>query len=132
MSPLGALEPESWATHFVAPWTVSDVAFGAGRFVAAADVCYTSRDGVVWTPRPMDQPPQSGLRGIAFGNGRFVAVAAGAAYVSTDGTTWERSADLPKDNPLPVIKRVEFGVPSFSRSARSPARRQPRARTGSS
>jgi hypothetical protein len=113
LSTAPAIEPESWVTHFVAPWTVSDVVYGAGLFAASADVPYTSPDGVTWTRRAIDLPAHESLRGIAFGNDRFVAVAEGAAFVSADGISWQRSADLPQDDPLPVIKRVEFGGSVF-------------------
>ncbi|MBI2924480.1 MAG: hypothetical protein HYY24_02115 [Verrucomicrobia bacterium] len=103
---------DTWAARYVAAWTLSGVAYGADVFVAAADVIYTSPDGVCWTRRALAPPPLNGLNGVAYGNGRFVAVAEGAAYVSTNGTAWQRSADLPVDR-LPVIQRIAFGGGTF-------------------
>ena len=109
---LGADSLDTWATRYVADWTLNDVTYGDGLFVAAANVCYTSTDGVGWTRRAMEQPPFE-LRSVAYGNGRFVAVAAGAAYVSTNGIDWRYGADLPDDDPLPVVRRVVFAGGTF-------------------
>lgn len=75
------------------------ITFGNGLWVAAtSDGIKTSTDGVSWTTRTT--PPSGGLtggnvRGVAFGNGVFVAVgdtAGGGAvtscFTSTDGITW--------------------------------------------
>jgi hypothetical protein len=109
---------DTWAARYVAASTLNDVAYGAGLFVAVGDVCYTSPDGVCWTRRDLDTPAVNGLRGVAYGNDRFVAVEPapwhrpGSAYVSTNGISWQRSADLP-GNSLPVIERVYFGGGTF-------------------
>src|SRR6058998_787964 len=107
-----------WAERYVAASTLRDVAYGAGLFVAVGDVCYTSPDTVCWTRRALDTPAQNGLNGVAYGNGRFVAVEPspwhrpGSAYISTDGVSWQRSADL-RGNSLPVIVRVFFAGGTF-------------------
>ena len=82
----------------------SDVAFGAGRFVAVGEafgpdltlsaVILTSLDGVEWSPVDSGLP---GLAGVTYGKGMFVA--AGTAFVatSTDGHTWAPSLfDAPR------------------------------------
>src|SRR5436309_3063117 len=104
-----AEEPlETWAERYVAASTLRDVAYGANVFVAVADAFYDSPDSVCWTRRALDTPPVNGLSGVAYGNGRFVAVEPapwhrpGSAYISTNGASWQRSADLP-GNSLPVI-----------------------------
>ena len=44
-----------------------------------------------WIPRSSPLPPDARVRGVAYGNDRFVAVAYadGHAFTSPDGTTWE-------------------------------------------
>lgn len=70
-----------------------DVAYGNGLFVAVGNPMtldiYTSPDGITWTKRSC---ANSGtLRGITFGNGKFVTVGdSGYVFTSTDGIIWER------------------------------------------
>lgn len=87
------------------------VAYGAGQYVAiamgyiregsagvtAANIAATSSDGVAWTLRTL--PGTSTLwRGLAYGNGKFVATGGDRrAAISTDGVTWSKY-----DNALPA------------------------------
>ncbi len=65
------------------------VAFGAGRFVAVANVprVYTSVDGADWAATDL---PDSQVNSptVAYGNGRFVVTTEQSHYVSTDGLVW--------------------------------------------
>jgi hypothetical protein len=89
----------SWATQTVQPinttWLAA--AYGADRFVAVgyrtggAGAIASSIDGSNWT----SQAVSASLSGVAFGNGRFVAVGVGFAnfnsyqvFVSSNGFTW--------------------------------------------
>jgi len=81
--------------------SVSNVTFGAGRFVALGsrvggsngDSAYTSSDGSTWTRSNL---PTAGYDKIFFANGRYIALRAGSsgtdattdAAMSVDGTTW--------------------------------------------
>jgi hypothetical protein len=112
---LGASSLDSWALRYVPAHVLSDIAYGAGLFVAAGDVAYSSPDSICWTRRDLNTPPPvNGLTGIAYGNGRFVVVqpapyhVPGSAYTSADGISWQRSADLPGSNSIPAIERVYF------------------------
>jgi hypothetical protein len=112
---LGSLDP--WAERYVGTM-VRDVTYGGGLFVAVGDAFYDSTDGVCWTRRPLDIPSINGMWGVAYGNGRFVAVESGAwrresrVFTSTDGTAWQQSATMPASQ-LPVIDRVFFGGGTF-------------------
>src|SRR5213593_1655337 len=80
---------DTWAPRYVGPFFLRGVAYGAGLFVAASDVPYSSSDGVCWTPRWLDVSPSNGgagLSGVAYGNGRFVAVA--PSYTSAPGSAY--------------------------------------------
>ncbi len=67
------------------------VAFGAGMFVVAGDsgTLLSSPDTEHWTRSPAPNPTVF-FQGVAFGNGRFVAVGArmGAILVSENGADW--------------------------------------------
>lgn len=73
----------------------SDVAFGAGRFVAVGEafnpdfglraVIRTSPDGAEWSLVDSGLP---GLAAVTYGKGLFVAAGAGFVATSADGTTW--------------------------------------------
>jgi hypothetical protein len=71
------------------------VTYGNGLFVAtayqaaAANNIMTSPDGINWTTRNSGVSAGSnGLNGIAYGNGRFVAVSDFDVLTSTDGINW--------------------------------------------
>lgn len=81
--------------------SISNVAYGAGRFVAlgskvggsAGDSAYTSSDGSTWSRANL---PTAGYDKITFVNNRFIALRAGSsgtaattdAAMSVDGSTW--------------------------------------------
>lgn len=67
------------------------VAFGAGRFVAAANVptLYTSADGRTWAALDLANTAVNAA-GVAYGNGRFVVVTDSNHYTSADGVSWTR------------------------------------------
>jgi len=79
----------NWSPSFKIPEEardVLDVAFGANRFVAAANggFAYTSSDGVVW-----ERGTIAGGNSIAFASGRFfIPLGAGTNLISTDGANW--------------------------------------------
>jgi hypothetical protein len=72
---------------------VGHILYANGLFVASggtnadgSSFILTSADGVNWTARP--SPPEDALGGIAYGNGRFVAVANSGILSSADGVNW--------------------------------------------
>ncbi len=77
---------------------LSTVAFGNNLFVAVGnksrattnftDNILTSPDGITWT-RQTTGHPAARIELVAFGNGRFVAVAETNTFTSTDGVNWE-------------------------------------------
>jgi len=89
-------------------WTVPDkavesrynltaVTFGGGRFVAVGALhllghTFSSSDGVTWSATKLPGLPYVPF-GIAYGNGRFVAVGGGGGVdISTDGASWTRAS----------------------------------------
>lgn len=89
-----------------------EVTFGQGLFAAVdtSSGVLTSQDGIVWNT----QPNSPGGNTIAYGNGRFVVVAFGSAWFSTDGTNWVTTS-------TPTVERLSFGnglfVGAFNGSA---------------
>jgi hypothetical protein len=81
------------------PEDLVDVAYGAGVFVAVGNLgrIVTSPDGVTWTARSSFY--YSNLTSVIYANGTFVTVGItqSAAFLSSDGTSWER-VDLGPDN----------------------------------
>jgi hypothetical protein len=71
--------------------TLVDVAFGAGVFagVGLHGLRMASPDGLTWTDRQVGEEGEH-LNAILWANDRFVAVGAGATYISTNGKDWER------------------------------------------
>lgn len=105
----GSRRATSYASTDALTWTnwlaetnsrLRDVAFGGGRFVAAADNSYTrydsdrtllvSSNGMDWEPR--GTPPFVDVAAITYGNGQFVALArhgsTNAMLTSPDGESW--------------------------------------------
>ena len=73
-----------------------------GRAAAGGAGLFASTDGIVWEPAgPADAVIGAGVEAIARGSGGWVAVgsvitstgAQGASWVSSDGWTWQRSAE---------------------------------------
>jgi hypothetical protein len=119
--------PATWINSFfgatsdnVADWTprgsvgtvgnpLADLAFGGGIFVAVGDNnAFRSLDnGATWSPGTISGV--SFLSGVAYGNGRFVALDAASdnLAVSTDGIIWTTvSVGLPSPE---ILGRVGFG-----------------------
>lgn len=77
---------------------LSDVCYGNGTFVAvggeyAKGRILSSPDGLTWTEVPTAVTED--FRGVAFGNGLFVAGAGTKVLTSTDGMSWQSRADSP-------------------------------------
>jgi hypothetical protein len=104
---------DGWVERYVGADTLNGVAYGAGLFVGVGQAAYSSPDGIWWTQHVLNPAPGNMLGGVAYGNGRFVAVEPNAynrpsgAYLSTNGISWQRVADLPGAN-VPVIQRIAF------------------------
>ncbi len=86
----------SWSTVGPAgPFSASDITYGANIFsliVSGSTTVYYSTDaGVTWTSSTM--PRSTNWSAIAYGNGRFVAIATtvGKAAYSHDSITWSES-----------------------------------------
>jgi hypothetical protein len=78
----------NWTYSGVSSGTWSAVAYATSSFAAVgSNEVISSTDGINWTPRtPADSSP---YRGIAYGNGRLVAVGSSAVQTSDDGgITW--------------------------------------------
>ncbi|MXY75727.1 MAG: hypothetical protein F4Y40_01375 [Acidimicrobiia bacterium] len=94
----------------------SDVAFGAGRFVAVGEafnpdfglgaVIRTSPDGVEWSQVDSGLP---GLAAVTYGKGMFVAAGAGFVATSADGISW---APSPFDAPRQLFA-IAYGDDRF-------------------
>lgn len=75
----------------------SSIVYGNGVYVAMGSndtnqPVMTSPDGVAWTPHSIAGTSQ-GYTGVAFGDGKFVAVSSrGYAATSTDGIIWGRAS----------------------------------------
>ncbi|HKX63005.1 MAG TPA: immunoglobulin domain-containing protein, partial [Verrucomicrobiae bacterium] len=111
------LPGETNSTLFLTPRNVSDsgeyvvVARNAGGEVRATNEVNVRADGALdhwrWA---LPQPQGSRLYGVAYGNGRYVAVGrAGNALVSTNGTAW-KSILLPTDG---HVERLTWGNGRF-------------------
>ncbi|HEX7861350.1 MAG TPA: hypothetical protein VF773_13540, partial [Verrucomicrobiae bacterium] len=91
------------ATNLVTPGTFAiqtltnakprAVEFGAGRFVVASEggAMLSSTNGYDWESHGASGPYVS----LAYGDGRFVAVGSRTSAVSTNGTDWVTSQELP-------------------------------------
>ncbi len=75
--------------------SIVGVAYGNGLYVTITSTStmpavigvWTSPDGLTWTPR-RGAVPAAAWSTISFGNGKFIAAAAGIFASSTDGITW--------------------------------------------
>ncbi|HTU23510.1 MAG TPA: hypothetical protein VMG10_36070 [Gemmataceae bacterium] len=74
--------------------TLIDVAFGKGVFVGVGlhGLRMTSSDGLKWTHRQLGEEGEH-LNAVVWTGERFVAVGAGATYLSDDGSSWRREAN---------------------------------------
>ena len=72
----------------------TNCAYGSNTIVvaAASDGLYYSYDGITWVCAYYTGG--AGVQGVTYGNGRFVAIAGGLTYTSTDGINWIRTASL--------------------------------------
>ncbi len=88
--------------------TLVDVAFGNGVFVGVGlhGLRMITTDGVRWTDRQTGDEGEH-LNSVVWAKDHFVAVGAGATYISADGLKWERNAN---EN-APVT--MAFGAGSF-------------------
>jgi len=71
------------------------IAYGGGKFVIVDDLCYyqTSTDGITWATKSQ-LSTFNGIRGITYGNDKFVAVgSSGKMAYSTNGTSWTAVTD---------------------------------------
>ncbi|WP_068777714.1 fibronectin type III domain-containing protein [Paenibacillus sp. FJAT-26967] len=108
----------TWADNRQSGINPYGVAFGEGKFIVTGDnsasksVLYSSTDGVTWTVVSGASPTQR-LRGIAYGNGKFVAVGySGYIYVSEDGVTWKKE-NPPSDVSAITYTNLTFGAGKF-------------------
>ncbi|MVP00987.1 fibronectin type III domain-containing protein [Paenibacillus lutrae] len=108
----------TWADNRQSGINPYGVAFGEGKFIVTGDnsasksVLYSSTDGVTWTVVGGASPAQR-LRGIAYGNDKFVAVGySGYIYVSEDGVTWKKE-NPPSDVSAITYTNLTFGAGKF-------------------
>ena len=100
-------------TPSVSAGTLTGVAYGAGVYVAingGGNESFTTANGIVWTAGG-DLPATAVWTSMAYGNGRFVAIASASdeAAISTDkGETWVASlAGLPDNETWTTIKYAQ-------------------------
>jgi hypothetical protein len=91
----------TWTRRFAASGSsyFIGVTYGNGLYVITGssspgdDIIETSPDGITWTARTAGIPGNQPIRGVAYGNSLFVAVADnGETTTSPDGITWTRRA----------------------------------------
>ncbi|RZI44195.1 hypothetical protein EGT07_01840 [Herbaspirillum sp. HC18] len=95
--------PTSLQSHAFPGAPITDIAYGAGIYVAAANGgVLTSTDGVIWTISPKFTDEQ--LKKILFAGNRFVAFGdQGSVFSSTNGAEWTQTK-----NALPEMLDVAF------------------------
>jgi hypothetical protein len=96
----------NWVPHASGIANVFRVTRGGSVFVAVGDGAipftsnsytnrniFTSADGITWTARSSGTPPNDVhfINDVAYGAGRFVAVATGNILTSATGTTWTKT-----------------------------------------
>ncbi|MEA3210176.1 MAG: hypothetical protein QOE70_3233 [Chthoniobacter sp.] len=81
--------------------TLVDVAFGAEKFVGVGlnGLRMTSEDGLTWINKQLGEEGEH-LNSVLWTGTKFVAIGAGATFSSTDGWSWQRTANA--DAPLTV------------------------------
>jgi hypothetical protein len=104
---LASTNGRNWTESNAGIGQFSDVAFGAGRFVAVGQVLAASADGRQWAPVPCGPTlpcmsitdPSGGQHAILqayralFGNGKFLVTGVAGLLASPDGLTWSRAGD---------------------------------------
>lgn len=86
---------------------VGTVVFDGQQFIAyAGKAAYTSRDGAVWTRRPLATP----ISAAVYGEGLFFAASDAKLWTSGDGFTWTAVHDLGADETTHINgSRVAIG-----------------------
>jgi hypothetical protein len=117
--------PNTWTKVVNSPFgdnvTVRQLIYGGGKFIATASTAQTddgsnviaySTDGVTWSAVSNDPLEGTRIDGIAYGNGRFVAVTMSPAKVaySSDGKEWVPVSDYPFTSP---IRSITYGAGGF-------------------
>jgi hypothetical protein len=102
--------------------SVYDISYGNGTFVAVGGRYYGtiegkivySSDGITWTEATNTTFGSSVVRGIAWGNGKFVAVGYdGKMAYSSDGITWTAVADSSFGGDYNLINDIAYGDNQF-------------------
>lgn len=106
--------------------SLETIVFAAGQFVAAGDpdrltgepVLFVSFDGIGWSRAHAKLPLNAIIEGLAYGNGRFVAIDLyGHSLSSTDGMEWQPGSwSAPAGDYLDAIA---FGSGKFVVSSRT-------------
>lgn len=99
------------------PYSSRDVASGDGIFLLGMGWGNPARiarsdNGIDWTETfpPPDYVEMRGLSGIAFGDGRFVAVVGADSWTSEDGgTSWTLAGQLPTGDNIRVVTHAAGG-----------------------
>ena len=91
----------------IASYSLYDVAYGDGKFVAVGDKITTSTDGITWNDFEINA---NILESIIYKNGKFVAVGnSGYTTTSTDGITWTTPIRIGHD----VWRSIAYGNGKF-------------------
>ena len=117
--------PTTWKKVEKSPFgnniDIRQLIYGGGKFIATASTAQTndgsnviaySTDGVTWSVVSNDPLKGTRIDGIAYGNGRFVAVTMSPAKVaySLDGKEWVLVSDYPFEYP---ITSITYGAGGF-------------------
>lgn len=96
---LRSTDTQYWSDHSKGTDALWSITYGAGCFAAAGangTIMTSHDDGKTWCRRSTKISTE--LRGITFGNNRFVAVSYyGQMLSSTDGMRWDLQSDSPED-----------------------------------
>ena len=103
---------DPWIEHYIGAERLEDVAFGGNLFVSVGTAFFSSSNSIVWTRQPLPTLPQDGLNGVAYGNGRFVAIGSGLSYISTNGSSLQPGGNLPVSSATGPQK-ISFGGGMF-------------------
>jgi hypothetical protein len=102
-----------WSTAFEANASVSDIEFAAGRFVVVGEsgLVVTSADGLIWERQELGA--SESLVGVAYGQGRFVALGVERPWISENGVQWQPGPLLFRGSNGMVPGRVVSGPGRF-------------------